>query len=51
LFAGSGIQPARLLAVSMAETHPASPNDTPEGRARNRRIEIRMRPVVVEEKP
>ncbi len=50
LFGDSGIQPGRLLAVSMGETHPVSPNDTPEGRAKNRRIEIRMRPVVVDEK-
>ena len=50
LFGDSGIPPARLLAVSMGETHPVAPNDTTEGRAKNRRIEIRMRPVVVEDK-
>ena len=49
LFAGSGIPAPRLLAVSMADARPVAPNDTPEGRARNRRIEIRMRPVVVDE--
>jgi len=50
LFADAGIPGVRLLAVSMADTHPIAPNDTTEGRAKNRRIEIRMRPVVVEDK-
>jgi chemotaxis protein MotB len=49
LFAESGLATTRLLAASMGETRPVAPNDTPEGRARNRRIEIRLRPVVVEE--
>ena len=49
LFVESGLAPTRLLAASMGETQPVAPNDTPEGRARNRRIEIRLRPVVVEE--
>jgi flagellar motor protein MotB len=33
----------------MAENMPVASNDTPEGRADNRRIEIRLRPVVIEE--
>jgi flagellar motor protein MotB len=33
----------------MADTRPVAPNDTAEGRTKNRRIEIRLRPVVVEE--
>jgi chemotaxis protein MotB len=49
LFAESGLSATRLLAASMADTRPVAPNDTPEGRAKNRRIEIRLRPVVVEE--
>src|SRR2546422_974778 len=49
LFAESGLAGSRLLAASMADTRPVAPNDTPEGRAKNRRIEIRLRPVVVEE--
>ncbi len=49
LFADSGIPATRLLAVSMADTRPVAPNDTAEGRTKNRRIEIRMRPVVVDE--
>ncbi len=49
LFAESGLPANRLLAVSMADTRPVASNDTPEGRSKNRRIEIRLRPVVVEE--
>jgi len=49
LFAESGLTANRLLAASMADTRPVAPNDTPEGRTKNRRIEIRLRPVVVEE--
>ncbi|HEY2545833.1 MAG TPA: flagellar motor protein MotB [Candidatus Acidoferrum sp.] len=32
--------PTRLAASGYAEFHPVSPNDTPEGRARNRRVDI-----------
>ncbi len=49
LFAETGIPSARLVAVAMADTKPVAPNDTPEGRTKNRRIEIRLRPVVVED--
>jgi chemotaxis protein MotB len=49
LFADSGLATARLLAVSLGETRPVAANDTAEGRAKNRRIEIRLRPVTVEE--
>jgi chemotaxis protein MotB len=49
LFEETGIPSARLMAVGMADTKPVAPNDTPEGRTRNRRIEIRLRPVVVED--
>jgi len=49
LFADSGLTTKRLLAVSMADVKPVASNATPEGRARNRRIEIRLRPVPVEE--
>jgi flagellar motor protein MotB len=31
--------------VSFADSRPRVPNDTPEDRAKNRRIEIRLRPV------
>lgn len=49
LFAETGIASARLVAAAMADTRPVASNDTPEGRAKNRRIEIRLRPVVVED--
>lgn len=49
LFLESGLSASRLLAASLADTQPVASNDTPEGRAKNRRIEIRLRPVVVEE--
>ncbi len=36
----SGLEPNRVSAASFAETHSVTPNDTPESRAKNRRIEI-----------
>jgi chemotaxis protein MotB len=48
LFDDSGIPVKRLLAVSMADIRPVASNKTAEGRARNRRIEIRLRPVAAE---
>jgi chemotaxis protein MotB len=45
----AGIASNRLLAASYGENEPVTSNDTPEGRARNRRIEIRLRPIVQEE--
>jgi chemotaxis protein MotB len=32
--------PSRLSAAGFAEFHPVSPNNTPEGRARNRRVDV-----------
>ncbi len=49
LFVETGLPASRLLAASMGDTKPVATNDTPEGRTKNRRIEIRLRPVVVEE--
>lgn len=40
-----GVPPQRLSAVSLADTQPVAPNDSPEGRAANRRIEIRLVPA------
>ena len=34
------MNPARLSIAGYAEFHPAAPNDTPDGRARNRRVDI-----------
>ncbi len=48
LFDDSGISAKRLSAVSMADTQPVASNKTEEGRAKNRRIEIRLRPVTAE---
>lgn len=44
LFEDAGIDPRRLTAVSHGEYAPVASNDTPEGRARNRRIEIYLIP-------
>ena len=38
----AGTDPTRLSAVSMGQYQPIASNDTPEGRAENRRIEIRL---------
>jgi chemotaxis protein MotB len=51
LFAGAGVDPSRLRAVSFGEFHPVASNETPEGRLRNRRIEIRLEPVDVSDLP
>jgi len=37
-----GVEPSRLKAVSRAEFAPVASNDTDEGRAKNRRIEIQL---------
>ncbi|NNL85129.1 MAG: OmpA family protein [Myxococcales bacterium] len=39
-----GVGAERMTAVSYGEHYPVAPNDSPEGRARNRRIEIRLLP-------
>ena len=41
----TGIESQKLVATSYGENFPVASNDTPEGRAQNRRIEIRLRPV------
>jgi len=51
LFANFGIDPRRLTVVSFGENAPIAPNDTPEGRAKNRRIEIRLAPASDSRKP
>ena len=40
LFIATGVPPARLAAVGYADHKPVEPNDTPEGRARNRRVTL-----------
>lgn len=41
---GAGMPPDRVSAASFGETKPVQPNTTPEGKARNRRIEIVLVP-------
>lgn len=45
LFEEQGIDPTRLSAVSIGPNRPRANNDSAEGRARNRRIEIRLVPA------
>jgi chemotaxis protein MotB len=45
LLATEGVDPTLLSAVSYGEFNPVASNDTPEGRLRNRRIEIRLEPA------
>jgi chemotaxis protein MotB len=49
LFEHSGLSIKRMLAVSVANAKPVASNATEEGRARNRRIEIRLRPLPTED--
>jgi len=37
-----GIPPERMMASGRSEYDPVAPNDTPEGRQKNRRIEIML---------
>ena len=42
---GKGINPERIETIGMGESYPLAPNDTPEGRATNRRVEVELVPV------
>lgn len=42
----AGVPVDQMLAVSRGEGMPIAPNDTPEGRAQNRRIDVRLRPIL-----
>jgi len=42
-----GVPSEQLLAISFGANSPVAPNETPEGRSKNRRIEIVLRPVSV----
>jgi chemotaxis protein MotB len=44
-----GVAPERLEATAMSQYHPVADNDTAEGRAKNRRIVIKLTPRVVAE--
>jgi len=39
-----GIEGAKITAVGLGESRPVAPNDTPEGRANNRRVELVVTP-------
>jgi chemotaxis protein MotB len=41
-FQSQGVNPSLLSAQGFGDTHPVAPNDTPEDRAKNRRIEITL---------
>jgi outer membrane protein OmpA-like peptidoglycan-associated protein len=44
-----GVSAARLRTMGFGETQPIATNDTEEGRARNRRVEIKIIPISAEE--
>ena len=46
LMQAEGLPSSQLVAVSQGENQPIASNDTAEGRAQNRRIDVRLRPVV-----
>jgi chemotaxis protein MotB len=41
-FRAQGVNPNIISAKGFGDTHPVAPNDTPQGRSQNRRIEIVM---------
>lgn len=43
--AGQGIDGRRFYITGLGESQPIASNDTPEGRATNRRVEIRLAPI------
>jgi chemotaxis protein MotB len=54
LLAANGISSDRLLAIGSEASHPIASNDTEDGRARNRRVELMVLsglPDTVEEIP
>ena len=40
-----GVRPVRLASIGFGETRPIATNETAEGRARNRRVEIILTPI------
>jgi len=44
LLKNKNIDPKRLIAAGRSKYHPVAPNDTPENRAKNRRIEVILTP-------
>ncbi len=48
LMQAEGVPAAQLVAVSQGENQPIASNATAEGRAQNRRIDVRIRPIVTQ---
>jgi chemotaxis protein MotB len=48
LMQAEGVPAAQLVAVSQGENQPIASNATAEGRAQNRRIDVRIRPIVMQ---
>jgi len=44
LVANMNLEPSRIVAIGLGETEPIANNETPEGRAKNRRIDIVIHP-------
>jgi chemotaxis protein MotB len=44
LFIDNGVAPSRLIAIGYADQRPVEPNDTNEGRSRNRRVTVMIEP-------
>ncbi|BCB26704.1 flagellar motor protein MotD [Sulfurimicrobium lacus] len=44
LFIDNGVDPSRLMAIGYADQRPVEPNDTNEGRSRNRRVTVMIEP-------
>ncbi|MFO7275894.1 MAG: OmpA family protein [Pseudomonadota bacterium] len=40
-----GVNPQRIITVGAGEKYPIAPNDTPEGRQANRRVELSLEPI------
>ena len=49
LFVDNGVAPPRLVASGYADTRPVDSNETPEGRTRNRRVTVLIRPESAEQ--
>jgi chemotaxis protein MotB len=51
VLSGSGIPARRIVAAGFGPYHPRAPNDSPENRRRNRRIEVLILPLPVATTP
>ena len=49
MLAMQGVNPGRMASVGYGEFQPVANNATPEGRALNRRVEIKITPISKEE--